>query len=138
MLEIVLRAMIFPRSLDRFALGAKIKVTATRETAENNQREFVPDNAEGLSFAVGSGEDAVRLADLCVAKELLSTFGLRKNLRRWFGGVRQPTTHRVLNSRILECDRGSEPFKYHHEYRKIDLIVAPLNVLCVISSFCRP
>lgn len=41
------------------------------------------DKAEGLSFTIGSGEDVeVCLEDLWTAKELLSTFGLRKNLLR--------------------------------------------------------
>lgn len=75
-------------SLDKFALGAN--VDACYGYRKRIDRGCLPDNADGLSFAAGSGEDAARLDDLCAAKELLSTFGFRKNLLRWFGGVRQP------------------------------------------------
>lgn len=55
------------------------------------ENEFIPDNAEELSFTAGSGDDDTRLDGLWGLKELLSTFGLRKNLFRWFGGVGHPT-----------------------------------------------
>lgn len=41
---------------------------------------MLPDKAEGLSFATGSGDDVPRLDDLWGTNELLRTFGFRKNL----------------------------------------------------------
>ena len=69
------------------------------------QLNVLPDRAEGLSFAAGSGDDAPRLDDLWGTNELLRTFGFRKNLFLWFGGVGQPVVailHRILS---ISCIR---------------------------------
>lgn len=59
------------------------RVDFEKEVEREKKKAPLPDNAEGFSFAIGSGENAVRLEEvLWGAKELLSTFGLRKNLFR--------------------------------------------------------
>lgn len=84
-------------ALTRYLTGdLNLEIFSSREKSSANlqpieEGKIVPDKAEGLSVIIGSGENAVGLEDLWTAKELLSTFGLRKNLLRWFGGVGQPT-----------------------------------------------
>lgn len=67
-----------------------LSLTSSKIEGNNFKLNRLPDKAEGLSFTTGSGDDAPRLDDLWGTNELLSTFGFRKNLFLWFGGVGQP------------------------------------------------